>query len=97
MHALVDAPSGGLVGQKKGRSAFGMWRRVREELAMVRHQSTPGRKKNLGLHTRLVVQVGRLGDWMAERTMRRCGIQMHMLTYVCPGEALQLGFWGGRR
>ena len=56
------------------------------------HQSTPGSTKNLELCTRLLVQVGRLGDWIADRTMRRRGSQIHMLTYVRPGEALRLGF-----
>ena len=54
-----------------------MQRRVSEELTVVTHQSTPGRMKNLGFHTRLVVQVGRLGDWMAERTIRRHGKYTH--------------------
>ena len=80
MHGFARALMGGLVGQKKGRSAFGMRRRVSEELTVVMHQSTPGRMKNLGFHTRLVVQLERLGDWMAERTIKGRGIQMHTLT-----------------
>ena len=68
--------------------------RVSEELTVVTHQSTPGRMRNLGFHTRLVAQVGRLGDSMAERTMRRRGTQMHMSTSVRPREALNWA-WGG--
>ena len=59
------------------------------------HQSTPGSTKNLELCTRLLVQVGRLGDWIADRTMRRRGSQVPTLTYVHPGESLRLGFRGG--
>ena len=77
MHGLVRSLMGGFVGQKKGRSDLGMRLRVNEELTVVTHQSTPGRKKNLGVRTRLLIQVGRLGDWMAERTMSRRGIKMH--------------------
>ena len=80
MHGLVSSLMGSFIGQKKGRSDLGMRRRVSEELTVVTHQSTPGRMKNLGFRTRLMVQVGRLGDWIAERTMSRRGIQMHTFT-----------------
>ena len=80
MDGLVRALMGGFVGQKKGRSDFGTRQRVSAELTVVTHQSTPGRMKYLGFHSRLMVQVGRLGEWMEERTMSRRGIQRHTLT-----------------
>ena len=80
MHWLVSSLMGGFVGQKKGRRALGTRLRISDELTVVMHQSTPGRKKNLARRSRLLVHVGRLGDWMAERTIRRRGIQIHTFT-----------------
>ena len=80
MHGLVNSIMDFFVGQKKERSALGMRLRVSDELTVVIHQSTPGRKKNLACRTRLLVHVGRLGDWIAERTISRRGIQMHTFT-----------------
>ena len=62
MHGLVSSLMGSFIGQKKGRSDLGMLLQVIEELIVVTHQSTPGMKKNLEFRTRLLVQVGRLGD-----------------------------------
>ena len=80
MHGLVNSLMGGLVGLKKGRSALGTRQQVNEELIVVTHQSTPGRIKNLGFRTHLLAQVGRLGEWIAEGTMSRRGIQMPTFT-----------------
>ena len=71
---------GGLAGQKNGRSALGMRPRVSDEFTVVMHQSTPGRRKNLARRVRLLVQVGRLGDWIAERTISRRGSQIDTFT-----------------
>ena len=80
MHGLVRVLMGIFVGQKKGRNDFGMRQRVSTELTVVMHQSTPRWMKYLGFRTHLMVQVGRLGDWMAEWTMSRHGVQRLMLT-----------------
>ena len=47
MHGLVKSTMSGFVGQKKERSAWGTRLRVSDELTVVMHQSTPGRRKNL--------------------------------------------------
>lgn len=73
---MANVGDGGLVGHNNLRSALGVLFRG-DALLVVMQQSTPSKIKNLGMEIRCCVHVGDQGAWIADRTIRRRGIQQN--------------------